>query len=285
MATIYTDESREQRYARLRTKKRKCEKALDILMWITLLVGAFDLIPGLFSGLFNGLFGGSLDNFFAFFFSFAGAAAAIYAIYAKKFFHTLAAIVFIAVISVLGAAMAGQMAISTGYIVILIPVAVIDRIWNGLEKEEGFPLFDISYAEREERRRNQEKLTEVRMLRAGYRVAADEQPADMHDLLDSERDVPVMPAHPRGYHDRFLGSAAVSAPAAAVPSGIMDTLEEIGAQQPAENAAPAPLPAPASDAVSAPLPVLEALDTQPVTPGRAADAARPGIREPEPAQN
>ena len=250
LASIYTDESREQRYGRLRRKKKKCEKALDILMWITLLVGALDLIPQLFSGVLKGLFAGQLGEFFGVIFSAVSAAAAVYAIYAKKWTHTLGAILVIAVSSAIGMAISGGLVTSSGYIVLLIPVLIVDRIWAGLEQEEGFPLFDISYAERGERSRNLEKLTEARALRAGYRIAQTEQTSDMPDLLDSGRDAPVAAAHPHGYQERFYGSAAENAPAEEIRSGIMDTLEELsGSAKPSATG-----PAPAADRSQ--LPVL-----------------------------
>lgn len=265
LATIYTDEAREPRYARLRAKKRRCEKALDWMMWITLLVAAFDLIPGFVSGILNGLLGGNIGAFVGFLFSVISAAAAVYAIYAKKWLHTVGAMLVIALSSAIGAMVSGGMVISSGYIVLLIPVLLIDKFWADLEKEEGFPLFDISYAERDERRRNQEKLTEARALKAGYRIASAERQSEMADLLDREGDVPVMAAHPHGYQERFYGSAAAERPAQAFQAGIMDTLEEIGAEPQAPAAAPA--------AGQTDLPVLGAMDHLPVKPGRADTAA------------
>ena len=230
MASIYTDEAREARYGKLRIKRNRCEKWLGWIMWAILLIGALSLIPGFVDGLLGGLFRGELFTFFGFLFSVVNFCAAVYAVYAKKWQHTIAAIVLIAVLGAITASINYKMAASTFNIIPLIPTFFIDRVWAELEKEEGFPLFDISYAEREERRRNMEKLTEARALRAGYRVAQTEQTSDMSDLLDSGRDAPVMAAHPRGYHDRYQDSQQITEPFQGIRSGVMDTLEDIGGE-------------------------------------------------------
>lgn len=266
MASIYTDEAREARYGKLRIKRNRCEKWLGWIMWAILLIGALSLIPGFVDGLLGGLFRGELFTFFGFLFSVVNFCAAVYAVYAKKWQHTIAAIVLIAVLGAITASINYKMAASTFNIIPLIPTFFIDRVWAELEKEEGFPLFDISYAEREERRRNMEKLTEARALRAGYRVAQTEQTSDMSDLLDSGRDAPVMAAHPRGYHDRYQDSQQITEPFQGIRSGVMDTLEDIGG-----DVQPAAHPKPPAAVSSSVLASLEAMDSTPAVPGRQPD--------------
>ena len=266
MASIYTDEAREARYGKLRDKRNRCDKWLGWIMWGVLLIGAFSLLPGFVSGILGGLLKGELFSFFGFLFSVVNFCIAVYAVYAKKWKHTLIAIPLIAILGAFTMSIDSRMAAATAYIIPLIPTFFIDRTWGQLEQEEGFPLFDISYAEREERRRNMEKLTEARALRAGYRVAQTQQQSDMSDLLDSGHDAPVMAKPVHGYHDRFGDSVQAGTPMTSLPSGVMDTLEEMSGT---ENRKAPETTVSAVD--SAELPTLEAMASAPAVSGRSAD--------------
>ena len=98
VASIYTDEEREKRYSRLRVKRNRCEKWLGWIMWGILLIGALSLIPAFVDGLLHGLFQGELFTFFGFLFSVVNFCIAVYAVYAKKWLHTAAAMFLISVL-------------------------------------------------------------------------------------------------------------------------------------------------------------------------------------------
>lgn len=229
MASIYTDAEREERYDKLRRKKRQLEKILDILMWGFLIFAALLMIGGISSGLLGGLLGGGLGDFFDFLVTALLCAAAIYVIYAKKIKHTLIA---------LGAGVLLMALTGMGSVIPLVAMIAcipVDIAWGKLEKEEGFPLFDISYAEREERQKASEQMVYQRALDAGVRIASTEQTSDMGDLLDAGHDAMVIAAPLRGSQDRFRGAVPDAVPQQSFQPGLMDTLEQMDAPKAAEE--------------------------------------------------
>ena len=225
MASLYTDEAREERYFRLRAKKKRLDRVLDILMWLTLLCAAVSIIPGFAAAFLNGVFLGDLHALLDFVWSVAVYALAIYAIYCKNPKYAFCAIVGIVAISILFDAF------SVIGLITLLPVLWVDKEWAKLEKEEGFPLFDMSYAEREERTRTAEERARNRALQAGARVASSGQTSDMGDLLDAGHDTMVIAPALHGQHDRYRGSVAGQTERPQFVPGVMDTLETIGGRQ------------------------------------------------------
>lgn len=76
--------------------------------------------------------------------------------------------------------------------------------WADLSEEEGFPVFDITFAEQSERRQVKEKITRYQAELEGVRVKADEvvhRSDRMDDILDDES-VPLSMHYLNGYHDR-----------------------------------------------------------------------------------
>ena len=259
MPNILTDEARERRYARLRAKKRGLDRLFDMFMWIILAGALLGLIPAAFTGLLNGLFLGNLKPFFEFLVSLVLDAAIVYAVYAKKPVVTLAVLLLNTLCYSISIRSPG---LDIAAVILLVPLAVLQWQWSGLEKEEGFPLFDISYAEREERQKAHEGLIRKRALEAGARVERPENYGDeMADLLDAGSDSIAMPETLSAYQERF-GDAV---PGAAVQNpyqpGVMDDVS--GLLAPPD----APLSGPYTQQSAAPeampdvlLPTLDPLD-------------------------
>lgn len=223
MASLYTDEAREERYFRLRAKKKRLDGLLDITMWITLACAAIVIIPGAMSAFLNGVFLGDMRTLLEFLMSVAVCGFTVYAIYCKNFRHVIIAMIGVALLTMLAGAMS---------LIVMIPLiiaAVVSWEWGKLEKEEGFPHFDITYAEREERERTAESRARNRAIQAGARISSVGQSSDMGDLLDAGHDTMVLAPTLRGQHDRYLGSTQQNTAPQPVNQGIMDSLESIGA--------------------------------------------------------
>lgn len=223
MASIYTDEVREQRYFKLRAKKKRLERILDWMMWIVLAAAALTIIPDFAAAFLNGVFLGDLHALFEFLVDAAVYGFAIYAIYRKSAKLTGIAVAVVA----LGAVLTGTPLSLVG-VIPLVLLLYVDVEWGKLEKEEGFPHFDITYAEREERQRTAEERARNRAIQAGARVAATEQSSDMGDLLDAGHDTMVVAPTLRGYHDRSRNSGSAPETPKPFAPGVMDTLEAIG---------------------------------------------------------
>ncbi len=223
MASLYTDEAREERYFKLRAKKKRLERILDWMMWIVLAAAALTIIPDFASAFLNGVFLGDLHALFELLVDVAVYGFAIYAIYRKSAKLTGIAVAVV----LLGAVLTGSPLSLVGMIPLLL-LLYVDVQWGKLEKEEGFPHFDITYAEREERQRTAEERARNRAIQAGARVAATEQSSDMGDLLDAGHDTMVIAPTLRGYHDRSRDSSRAAETPRQFAPGVMDTLEAIG---------------------------------------------------------
>ena len=229
MATLYTDAAREERYARLRTKKKGLEKCLDVCMLFTLFVMGGSVIINAIGGLLSFL---SLDfgTALAFLIQAAVTAAVIWAIYQKDVRYSA---IVLAVTCVIGGIELYLMDFGLNANLfapfVMIAVLLIDIQWQKLSQEEGFPLFDISYKERAERERQIEKISKNRAVAEGVRIASTAQTSDMGDLLDADFDKPVMAQGLSGYHDRMRTAKPGTERKAAYQPGMMDMLEDLGA--------------------------------------------------------
>lgn len=223
MASYLTDSEREERYAKNRIKRNRYNKFFDIAMWVALLLTAIDVLPAVIASVLS-------FNPILLFQSLPAAlahAGVILAIYRKDFRFSLVAMGICLLITML---CSGDAVLP---LFLLIPVTSVSYQWMKLSQEEGFPLFDISYAEREEAHKVAERRAEHRALAAGMRAASTAQTDDMHDLLDAERDLPVMAKHVSGYHDRFHdGVIADQVSSASQQPGVMDTLEALTSDAP-----------------------------------------------------
>lgn len=223
MASIYTDAEREHRYAQLRKKKKYINLSLDICMWAALGTGAISILPNAFSSILQGMFLFDLGQFAYTLGALALLAFAVYAIYARKWKITLAAVIVTAITIALG---------SPIILILLIAALIADYFWHQLEQEEGFPLFDISFHEQQERQRKQEMISRHRALEAGTRAEHSGNPDNMSDILDSGGNTPVSLAHLQSYHDHLVHAELSTPGTESMPQyqrGVMDALEDIGA--------------------------------------------------------
>lgn len=223
-----SDKAREERYAKNRLIRNRLDKTFDISMWVTIVVSLIPVANSLIYGL-AALVAAQVGVLFESLCTLAGCAATVLAIYQKKVSFTIAMLG----VNVL-------MLFCKGSVLLNIPILlfvlwVCDR-WEKLSQEEGFPLFDIPYREQEERRKLQEQYARDRAIQSGARVAATEQQSDMHDILDADRDTPVLPAEIRGYEERNRKTGDVFHPTVQPDSGVcaaqpvstdMDTLEAL----------------------------------------------------------
>lgn len=213
MASYLDDKTRLAHYDACRAKKKRYERVLDVCMWIAILFGAFTVIPELFvNGLLNGIFIGDISVFFLALFKTLGIAAAIYAIYLRKWPITIvAALVVSPCNSIVALATAAA--------------AVSHWLLHRLSQEEGWPLFEIPYAEQEQRQKNIETIIRNRAVTLGARVSTEpSEDTEMHDILDESKDTVYV--KPKGYHDRFRDSTPQGSVSAFTPE-VMDSLEEM----------------------------------------------------------
>ncbi len=218
LASYMDDETRLAHYDKCRIKKKRYERVLDVCMWIAILFGAMAVIPTLFvDGLLNGIFIGDIPTFFGALLCTAVILFAIYAIYLRK-------PVITAIAGIVTLYFAPLVSVAT--LVCIAPHILLAK----LSQEEGWPLFDISIGEYQQREKNTEKIMQHRAVGLGARaatapVAGD---AEMHDILDETPDTVFV--NPAGYHDRFRDAVPEDRVNSFTP-GVMDTLESINEQQ------------------------------------------------------
>jgi|GEM_PF-2032605 len=235
MASLYTDEAREARYAKLRTKKKRLDITLDIIMRIVLFTMGLGVVINAIGGLLSVLSLNFLDGI-SFLLDLAMVAAVVYAIY-KRDRLTSAIVLGITIVFPMIRGFASGFGLSVNLFapVIMIAVLIVDVQWYQLSQEEGFPLFDISYQERQERQKQLEKVSLNRAVASGVRMASTEQNSDMSDLLDAGFDRPVMAQPLSGYHERMKDAKPGVQRAAGYQPGVMDMLEEIGGPSASEQ--------------------------------------------------
>lgn len=222
------DKLREERYARNRLIRNRLDHTFDISMWVTILVSLLPVVNAVIYGV-AALFTAQVGELFKAVCTLVGCAATILAIYQKKVRFGIIMLGVVLLMVVCG----GSVLI---HIPILLFVLCVSYRWEQLSQEEGFPLFDISYREREQRQKLQEQYAKERALQSGARVASPEQQSDMHDLLDAEKDTPIFSAELKGYYERNRDTGEVFHPdvqpdagsiSAAPVSTDMDTLEAL----------------------------------------------------------
>ena len=192
-----TDEERETRYIGLRKKKR----ISDILCAIPFFPGVLIFIVAavsMFSAVGDEMVGNGWGGILQCLCMAASAVITVYAAYTRRLRYIIAgavAVVLLDIISLTG--------VSLILVLSLIPAVVGAVIWSKLEKEEGFPLFRITYGELSERRKTAEQKTRYRAVESGSRRVTDPQLAGgMGDLLDLQEDTPQLTAVLHNYHER-----------------------------------------------------------------------------------
>ncbi|HAG13457.1 MAG TPA: hypothetical protein DCG49_06300 [Ruminococcus sp.] len=222
MNSIYTDREREARYSKLLAVKKRTEFALSIAMWGTLLFGTIQILIVLLPGLLNGLFMGDMSLFITAIVSLFALAFSVFAIYKRKVLITAAALVISLICTATG--IYGFGAFMT--IPCLIVAVIAHIFWQKLEKEDGFPEFQILFAEYAERERLQKSIAEHRALETCTRTAAAPASGEMHDLLDAATDIPEIPTALKNYHERGKQAQAFETEQE-TPTAQMNELEEI----------------------------------------------------------
>ena len=225
MASIYTDEERENRYSRLRKKKRIYDRIFDVCMWAAILFGAVAVgdaggcvMEGLGAIRFT-LIGIGIYGLIAI-------AGLILAIYKKDCRITALELVLLLTAGWMGAIS------DIGFSVLaLIAVAALitDFLWQKLSKEEGFPLFEISYQERENQNKALQRYAENRAVAAGARIERTEPDNEMHDLLDADNDSTAVTQKLTGVHQRYQTSQTYETGRPQYTPGVMDDLESVAA--------------------------------------------------------
>ncbi|MBR3267402.1 MAG: hypothetical protein IKI58_01535 [Oscillospiraceae bacterium] len=227
MASIYTDEERTARYAKLRQKKRVYEKIFDICMIAAIIFGLFAVRDFLLV-LIAGLMRLSLPSILVSLFGLVCTFGTVIAVYLKQI-RVSAAVLFLCLFfSFLGIYNG-----ITPLAVICGVTAVTDYYWYRLSQEEGFPLFDFSYEEQQEREKVLQRYTENRAIEAGLRANPDAQgeaDSEMTDLLDET--LQPVPAVPAGYKSRYE-NAHVYEKRIEYQPGVMDSVEDAAPQEPA----------------------------------------------------
>ncbi len=218
MATYMDDATRIEHYDKCRIKKKRNERTLDVCMWIAIIDGAITVLPELFvNGLLNGIFIADIRTFLGALLCTALVLFAIYAIYLRKPVITIVAGVAVFYFAPL---------VSLATLVCIVPHIALEK----LSQEEGWPLFDISIGEYQQREKNTEKIMHHRAVELGARLATDpvEGDSEMHDILSEAPDTVFVA--PSGYHGRFRDAVPEDRINSFTP-GVMDTLESINEQQ------------------------------------------------------
>ena len=186
-------------------------------MWATLLIAVVSVVPDLISAVLEGLFAFDLGHFAASLGKTAVFMFAVYAIYAKNWKISVPAMILAWFVSPLVG-------------LIMLTVLVVNYLWSKLEQEEGYPIFDITYAEQQERQRKMEMISQHRALELGARAEHAGNPDDMTDVLDPAGNTPVSRAGVSGYAQRPAFSTPGTEAVPEFSRGIMDDLTDIGTQ-------------------------------------------------------
>lgn len=240
MASIYTDEERDRRNARLRAKKKHLDGMFDVLGWVLYILLGFVVVTDIFMGFLDSItdsvrpFLGGVCNLGIGF-------GAVYALHRRE----MRATVFWMIVSIplgilanyLGAWMRPFVIVAEVYEAVLLP---LQREWQRLSQEDGFPLFDVSYNDRALAQKAQEKVMQKRAIAAaeqsrkegGVFVENADGQGDMLDILDDNGMARIIPEKLTGYQDRLREPARGEERSHAYVPGVMDTLEDIAPPPP-----------------------------------------------------
>ena len=224
MASVYSDREREERYSKLRRKKKAMDKFFDWSMYAVIAGALLIVIPSIYMGVLSSLFLGKMLEFFASILAMFAAAAGIYAVYRKDPRITA----LIAVLQLIFCVAASEGLADLLMLVVMILEVCVQASWQKLTQEEGFPDFDITLNEYAAREKDYARQAEIRAVTAGLRTDAELPRSNAMDDLLSDR-VQAAPQHLHTYHDRSTRSAVPEVQPLPAASALMGTLEEIGA--------------------------------------------------------
>lgn len=196
MANLLTDEVRRERYAVCRARRIRCDKTFNLCVSMLAFIVLLDIAASIAFSVAGKMW--DVDNrmLLGLPFSLAIYIAELFGIYKRNHFITLV-VLLITPIRVFFQLSVFAMAAIPFFI-----AELTMKKWEGLRKEDGFPKFDIDYAERESRAAKQAAITKHVAIETGKRRLAAQNADEMSDLLDEQGDIPVASAELSGYHDR-----------------------------------------------------------------------------------
>lgn len=231
MVSMYTDKAREERYFRLRRRKKRCDRILSIAVAASILIGLTEISCELFAPyLLKGLRGGietaslplpGLHSIFPI----AGMILVPFAAQKRSWILAAIAVPVILLSAVLG--LLCKFYIGLFDLPLLAGIIYAGRIWEHLKVQEGFPRFQIDFDEYKNRAEQQAHYIEHRAIEEGARAEQDmlDPNAEMDDLCGGAAQPQRLGAKLQKYHERSLGSDAVIRPVEA-HGDAMTELEE-----------------------------------------------------------
>lgn len=230
MVSLYTDKAREERYFRLRKRKKRSELIFGISLAASALFCLTEMAAELFSGpLLKGVSGGLTSQALSMpglhtIFTAASMILAIVAVCRKSWILAAMDIPLVLICGVIG--LYCPLMIGMYNLPVLAASVYAGRIWEKLKEQEGFPRFRIDFEEYKHHEEAQSQYIERRAVESGVREEQDllDPNAEMDELFD-DGVLQRVGARLQKYHDRSLGGDAVIHPAEQ-PNGVMDELEE-----------------------------------------------------------
>ena len=220
MPSIYTDDSRFARYAKLRTRKKAIEYVLDAAMIVALILAAGEIIPDLLESILGSMTGlRPLGSLFLAFAAIAGTAAVIFAIY-KKDWRITAIVLLLTPLLITGGVFQKWGILQP---VPLAAALICDLLWLPLTKEEGFPQFHLELDREAAARQAKVYTARKSAVDSGVRTEATGE-QDMRDLLSEEAE--SINADLTGYQSRSQHADPL-VHAREQHDSVMDTLEEL----------------------------------------------------------
>lgn len=172
MASIYTDDIRIAHYESCKQRAKRCDILFGIAMWAMVLIALTECSELLTEGVFGGLMQGAIGIFAAKLCTVAVTVFSVPAIYRRDRHMVLGALFGACLCAVTG--LFAMFGVFSPLFLLMAMVACV--LWQRLSREEGFPQFEITYAEKNDRQRAEQ-------VRLSHR-AAELSPA--HDDIMEE---------------------------------------------------------------------------------------------------
>ena len=218
MASLFDDEVRREHYAVCRARRIACEKRFNLCGGVMVFIIIGDIMGTMFSGILEKMTDVNPCPVWLLPLSLTVYALMLFGTFSRKMLPVLVGVLLSIVRIALGPV--------TFFTLAFLPITVMAltmRTWVSLSKEEGFPLFDISFDERKKRAVQMERITKHVAIETGKRRTAAPDAGEMSDLLDTAGDTPVAAAELSGYHDRSR-HGRITESGKAVEYGNMDDL-------------------------------------------------------------
>lgn len=160
MASLYTDSVRLARYETFRKRTKCCNIVFGISLWVMMIAALTEIFEQIVSGIFDGILYGRLMPFFVMLAVSAEMVFSVCAVYRRDRRLLLGALICASVFTV------GGLFESLGDVSVppLLASAAASLVWHKLEQEEGFPLFEITYAEQSKRQKAQDQYVQNRIV-------------------------------------------------------------------------------------------------------------------------